>query len=148
LDKLRVFLDTNVIISYLQGNAEVKDLFLDEILEKVHYVVSPVVYQELIFASNQMEKRDALRTQADFAKVDRYVEVVSLETSKIKVDSKNLRGLRNRLVHANDILILQTAVSSCDYLLTLDKKLLEIEKMDSMRIVSPTEYFHLVEVQR
>lgn len=145
---MKVFLDTNVIISYLQGNGDLRNLFSKRILEKVQYVISPIVYQEIIFAANQMEKKDLLRTQTDLAKIDNFVKVVSIDTSKIEVESKTMRELRNRLVHANDILILQTAVLHCNYLLTLDGNLLKIGKMDSLKIISPSEYFHVVEARQ
>jgi predicted nucleic acid-binding protein len=68
-----------------------------------------------------------------------------VDSSRARIDSGKLRDLRNRMVHSNDILILQTASLNCDYFLTMDKKLLEIERLGSMRIVSPAEYFNLVE---
>jgi predicted nucleic acid-binding protein len=145
MEKLKVFLDTSVVISYLQGNKELENLFSQSILREVRYMVSSVVYQEIIFATDRMEMIYRRHTRTELAKFDSFVEVIPDDASKMRLDPKKLRDLRNLMIHSNDILILQTALLNCDYLLTLDKELLEIRKMASLRIVSPAEFFPLVE---
>ena len=144
MEKLKVFLDTSVVISYLQGNKELENLFSQRILRKVRYMVSSIVYQEIIFATNRMEMIYRRHIRKELAKFDTFVEVIPDDASKMRLDPKKLRDMRNLMIHSNDILIFQTAILNCDYLLTLDQKLLEIKKMDSLRIVSPAGFFPLM----
>lgn len=143
MEKLKVFLDTNVIVSYFQGSRDVVDLFSMKVLEKVQYIINPIIYQEIILVMERIQKRDLKKI--DLTKIDNFVKVVQIDSSKIDVYLKKMREFRNLLVHTNDILILQTAILECDYLLTLDNDLLEIGEIDSLKIVSPREFFNMLE---
>jgi len=146
MEKLKVFLDTNVIVSYFQGRRDVVDLFSKKVLEKVQYIVNPIVYQEIILVMERMQKNDPSRI--DLEKLDDFVEVVQIDRSKMDFYINKMREFRNLLVHTNDILILQTAILECDYLLTLDNNLLQISQIDSLKIVSPREYFIMLGVRQ
>lgn len=143
MEKLKVFLDTNVIVSYFQGRRDVVDLFSMKVLEKVQYIINPIIYQEIILVMERIQKRDLKKI--DLTKIDNFVRVVQIDSSKIDVYLNKMREFRNLLVHTNDILILQTAILECDYLLTLDNDLLEIGEIDSLKIVSPREFFNMLE---
>ena len=146
MEKLRVFLDTNVIVLYLLGKRNLVDLFSQKVLEKVHYIVNPIVYQETILAMGPIWRRRF--AEIDLNKIAEYVEVVQIDSSKMDSYLEKMRKFRNLLVHADDILILQTAILQCDYLLTLDYGLLEIGQIDSLKIISPNEYFILLGVRQ
>jgi len=138
-----VFFDTSVIVSYFQGRRDVVDLFSMKVLEKVQYIINPIIYQEIILVMERIQKRDLKKI--DLTKIDNFVRVVQIDSSKIDVYLNKMREFRNLLVHTNDILILQTAILECDYLLTLDNDLLEIGEIDSLKIVSPREFFNMLE---
>lgn len=146
MEKLRVFLDTSVIVSYFLGDRDLVDLFSEKVLEKVHYIVNPIVYQETILVMRSKSTRRL--TKFDLNKMADYVEVVQIDRPKMESYLEKMRKFRNLLVHTNDILILQTAILQCDYLLTLDHGLLEISQIDSLKIISPNEYFILLGVRQ
>ena len=138
MEKIRVFLDTSVIISYFQNVRDVVELFSERVREKVQFIVNPIVYQEIILAMRHIEN-------IDLEKLDNFVELVSIERTKIGAYLEKMREFRNLMVHTNDILILQTAILEGDYLLTLDNQLLEIEKIDSLKIMSPRQFLNSLE---
>lgn len=135
--KLKAFLDTSVIISYFQNEKDLAKLFSKEVLEKVQYIISPIVYQEIFLAMRRVEG-------VDLKKLDKIVEMAQIDRSEMDVYLDKVKSLRNLLVHTNDILVLQTAISAADYLLTLDGQLLEIREIESLKIVSPREFFNIV----
>lgn len=135
MKKLRTFLDTNVVISYLLNEKHLASLFSPELLEKVEYIINPIVYQETIFVMRRQLARINLN------KIHEFVKVVQIDSSKTNFYVEKLQKLDKFIAHTNDLLILQTAISECDYLLTLDHQLLEIRGVDSLKIVSPVEFF-------
>lgn len=147
-EKLKSFLDSNVVISFLQGTEESQGLFSERVLAKVQYVISPIVYQEILLVTRLMEKRDLLRTGTTLAFIDSFVKVITIATSKTRTDSEILRQLRDRMVHTNDIVLLQAAIENCEYFLTLDRELLQIKELATLKIVSPTEFLKVVEESR
>lgn len=72
-----VFLDTNVIIGYLRGDASAAQLFSAEATGRVRFAVNPIVLQELLLAADAAGRpefehiRDHLRVlPVDFAKAE------------------------------------------------------------------------------
>jgi predicted nucleic acid-binding protein len=143
--KIKGFLDSNVVIAYLQGKEETKTLFSDRVLAKAQYLISPIVYQEVLLFSNLMEKRDLIRTGATLDLIENLAKVVTIAEMKTKTDPKILRQLRNRMVHTNDIVILQAALNNCDYFLTFDRDLLRVKELVTLKIVTPVEFLRLLE---
>ncbi len=133
--KMKVFLDANVLISYFKNEEILRNLFSKEVLEKVQYITNPVVCQEIILAG------DRIKEKIDIKKLDN-VNIVQTDTTKM--DIGKIKEFRNKLVHTNDILILQSATSGSDYLLTFDKNLLNIKGIESLKIISPDEFFELL----
>jgi predicted nucleic acid-binding protein len=143
MGKLKVFLDTSILFSYFRNEKDVMKLFSKEMLEKVQYIINPIVYQELILAG------DRIKEKIEFKKIEDHVKMVQIDTSKMDIDHKRVREFRNRIVHTNDVLILQTAISECDYLLTLDQFLINIGKeIKTLKVVSPNEFFKLLGVHQ
>lgn len=138
MGKLKVFLDSSVIISYFQNERDLAELFSKEVLDRVRYIINPIVYQEIILAMRRVEG-------LDLKKLGDSVEIVQIDRSEMDGYLEKVRSLRNLLVHTNDILILQNAISEGDYLLTLDSQLLEIREIESLKIVSPREFFNILE---
>ncbi len=137
MEKIRVFLDTNILILYFRGKPELKKLFSKEVLKRVQFVINPIVFQEIILVS------DSLKEKLDFKKINNNIELIPLNKSDLDYDK--IRNFRNMAVHANDILILQTSLSNCDYLLTEDKQLLSINDIKPLSIISIKDFFKLLE---
>lgn len=46
------FLDTDVIVGYLRGEASALELFSAEAKGRIHFAINPIVLQELLLASD------------------------------------------------------------------------------------------------
>jgi predicted nucleic acid-binding protein len=114
--KIRAFLDTNVLLEYFRGKAELQHLFSEEVRERAAFVVNGIVLQELLLS--QVNDRD-------LAAMEPYVEIVAVGVNPSSPELQAmLRDVRNHSLHVNDILILATA-RSYDVLLTYDHDLLQ-----------------------
>lgn len=133
--KLKVFLDTNVLLAALRGNSDANALFEPGSERAASYVVDPVVLQELLLA--------AQGTTTDLDKIIQHVHVLDTEAPLSSERVAEIRALRNRLVHANELLILGAA-RDCDILLTYDKELLRLG--DAAGVVTKTPKSFLVEL--
>jgi predicted nucleic acid-binding protein len=113
--KIRAFLDTNVLLEYFAGKAELQHLFSEEVRERAAFAINGIVVQELLLS--QVNDRDLTAMES-------YVEIVALGVVPSSPELQAmLRDVRNRSLHVNDILILATA-RSYDVLLTYDRDLL------------------------
>ena len=114
--KIRAFLDTNVLLEYFRGKAELQHLFSEEVRERAAFAVNGIVLQELLLS--QVNDRD-------LAAMEPYVEIVAVGADPASPELQTmLRDVRNHSLHVNDILILATA-RSYDVLLTYDRDLLQ-----------------------
>ncbi|MGG6268554.1 type II toxin-antitoxin system VapC family toxin [Leptolyngbya sp. AN03gr2] len=111
-----VFLDTNVVVSYLRGESPSSRLFSHDIIDKVHLAINPVVLQELFLLSETRDRPEALD------EIQQEVTLLPLNLEKAEEYLKQAADLRNRIAHSNDVLILSSA-SDCDYLVTYDQAL-------------------------
>lgn len=113
--KIRVFLDTNVLLEYFQGKAELQHLFSEEVRERAAFAINSIVVQELLLSYRGEE----------LIAVEPYLEILPLDVDPSSPELQAmLRDERNRSLHVNDILILATARSH-DVLLTSDRDLLK-----------------------
>jgi predicted nucleic acid-binding protein len=114
--KIRAFLDTNVLLEYFRGKAELQHLFSEEVRERAAFAVNGIVLQELLLS--QVNDRD-------LAAMEPYVEIVAVGVDPASPELQAmLRDVRNHSLHVNDILIL-AAARSYDVLLTYDRDLLQ-----------------------
>lgn len=127
--KIRVFLDTNVLLEYFAGKAELQHLFSEEVRERAAFAINGIVAQELLLSRV---------TDSDLAVMD-HVEIVDLDFGPSSPEwQPMLRDERNRSLHVNDILILATA-RTFDVLLTYDRELLQAGKA-VLRSETPEEF--------
>jgi predicted nucleic acid-binding protein len=132
--KIRAFLDTEVLLEYIRGKVELKSLFSDEVRERAAFAINAIVLQELLLA------RDKADGGVDLTQVVPYLEVVGAGVDLYSPEAvAELYQLRNRLVHANDVLILAGA-RSCDVLLTYDRDLLDAGPAAAVRSETPEEF--------
>jgi predicted nucleic acid-binding protein len=127
--KIRAFLDTNVLLEYFDGKPELQHLFSEEIRERVAFAINGIVAQELLLSGVNDDELAALE----------HVEIVELGvTPSSPVLQAMLRDERNYSLHVNDILILATA-RSYDVLLTYDPELREASQ-SVLRSETPDEF--------
>lgn len=121
MDKLKVFLDTSVLVRLLSGEKQLLELFSQEILNRVSYVANPIVFQELLLFGERAAHK------IDWDDLQHKIDIVPVNLAEL--DSEILGGLhrfRNLAMHSNDVLIIGTARGAgCDYLLTYDKALMQ-----------------------
>ena len=128
--KIRAFLDTNVLLEYFRGKAELQHLFSEEVRERAAFSINGIVAQELLLSRV---------TDSDLAAMDPYVEIVELDFGPSSPEWQSmLRDERNRSLHVNDIFILATA-RTFDVLLTYDRELLQAGKA-VLRSETPEEF--------
>lgn len=132
--KIRVFVDTNVLLEYIRGKAELQPLFSAAVRERAAFTINAIVLQELLLA------RDKAEGGLDLTRVVPYLEVVSAGIDLYSPELvEELQRLRDRVVHANDILILAGA-RACDVLLTYDRDLLDAGSSAAVRSETPEEF--------
>jgi len=129
--KIRAFLDTNVLLEYFAGKAELQHLFSEEVRERAAFVVNGIVLQELILSYKGKE----------LMSVEPYLDIADLGIDPSSPEFQTiLRDERNRNMHVNDILILVGA-RACDVLLTYDnKKLFRVDNSARLRPETPEEF--------
>ncbi|TKJ24593.1 MAG: hypothetical protein CEE42_10200 [Promethearchaeota archaeon Loki_b31] len=134
MKKIRVFLDTSIIISYLRNEKSLRNLFSRRVLERVQYIINPIISQEILLVAESIREKSLL------AQIYKYIKIIPLD-----VDFDKLMRFRNLMVHTNDILIIETATRESDYLLTLDRTLLKLNQLRPLEIISPKRFFKLLE---
>jgi predicted nucleic acid-binding protein len=133
--KIRAFLDTDVLLDYLRGKPELQLLFSPEVEDRVSFAVNPVVLQELLLASGAVDQ------PVDLNRLTKHLEIVGAEELPAPNILNHLRELRNRLAHANDLMILESS-SHCDVLLTYNKALLELGNIAEVESETPEEFLN------
>src|SRR5258708_7600005 len=99
--KIRAFLDTNVLVEYIRGKAGLQRLFSAEVRERAAFAINAIVLQELLLS------RDEAAGGLDLTTVVPYLEVVGAGVDLASPETlAELRELRNRVMHTNDVLIL------------------------------------------
>lgn len=134
MKKIRVFLDSSVIVLYLKGEKSLKGLFSSRVLEKVQYIINPIISQEILLMAESIEEKSSLSI------IFKHIRTIPLD-----VEFDTLKRFRNKVAHTNDILILQTAISESYYLLTQDRELLNLEQFSPLEIISPEQFFKILE---
>jgi predicted nucleic acid-binding protein len=125
-----VFLDTNVIIGYLRGEPAVLQLFSAEANGRARFAVNPIVLQELLLAADA--------AAPEFERIRDHLRVLPVDLAKAEALLTRLRGVRNRVAHSNDFLILSSA-DECDFLVTRDKLLKNLVKTPKPQVITPEE---------
>src|SRR6266566_9503671 len=126
-----VFLATNVIVGYFRGEPSAAQLFSAEAEGRIRFAVNPIVLQELLLAA------DAAGLP-EFERIRDHLRVLPVDFAKAEALLPQVRALRDRLVHANDILILSSAVE-CDFFVTRDAILKTLVTAEKPQVVTPEE---------
>jgi len=127
---MRVFLDTNVLVSAVATRGLCADV-LREIFVSHQLIISAPLISEL---------KNILLTKIGVPKevISDFVEVLTQDC----ILSENSELINIDINDGDDILILSTAINGeAQLFVTGDKELLQLEKIQSMRIVSPREFW-------
>lgn len=139
--KIKVFLDTSVVVRLLAGEANLLRLFSEELLSEVTYVTNPIVFQELLIAAE--------RTNGDFdlSDLDQHIELIPVDPGVLDSRfARELRRLRNLAVHSNDVLMIGTAeAAQCEYFLTYDSQLAKAGESGQLKILAPEAFLALLD---
>ena len=126
-----VFVDTNVIVGYLQGEPLAAKLFSAEAAGRIRFAVNPIVLQELLLAADAAGR-------PEFEGIRDHFRVLPVDYAKAEAMLPRVRALRNRLTHSNDILILSSA-DECDFLVTSHAALKTLVTAEKPQVVTPEE---------
>ncbi len=133
---MRVFLDTNVLVSAVATRGLCADL-LRNILVSQQLVVSNPLISEL---------KRILRIKIGIPQeiVSDFVEILTQDA----ILSENTQSENIDINDKDDILILSTALNgNAELFVTGDKELLELGHVRSMRIVSPRGFWEILKIQ-
>jgi predicted nucleic acid-binding protein len=126
-----VFLDTNVIIGYIQGDPAAVQLFSAEAAGRIRVAVNGIVLQELLLAADGASR-------PEFEQIRDHLRVLPVDLAKAEALLPQFRALRNRLAHSNDVLILSSA-TECDFLVTSNALLKSLVTAEKPQVVTPEE---------
>jgi uncharacterized protein len=133
---MRAFLDTNVLVSAVATRGLCADV-LREILVSHQLVISAPLIAELKKILHT-KIRIPQEIVSDFIELLSQDSILSESTELTNVDIKD----------KDDILILSTALNgNAKLLVTGDKEVLELGKIQAMRIVSPRELWETLKTQ-
>lgn len=135
---LVAFLDTNVVAAYLSGQGAAAHLFDDKVRSKTKYAINPIVVQELFLAAD-----DKLRPAFVNMLEKRMLEILEIDSDKTKDVLDKARGLRDHIVHSNDLFILSSA-KSCDYLISDNKEMAHLLKGDGPEVLTAEQFISRV----
>lgn len=116
MEKPLVFLDTNVLASYLRGDTAIVHLFDREILDRIRLAINAIVLQELLFLAEVRNHPEIVD------QIQEKVTILDFDLVKLGEYWQRAGYIRNILAHSNDVLILSSA-ANCDYLVTYDQQL-------------------------
>jgi len=134
---MRVFLDTNVLVSAVATRGLCADV-LREILVSHQLVVAAPLIAEL---THILRTKIGIPQEiiSDFVKVLTQDSILSENTELTNIDIND----------KDDILILSTALNgNAELFVTGDNELLELGKIQSMRIVSPRKFWETLKSRR
>ena len=132
---LRILLDTNIYISAILFNGKPRQILQELVDEKITGYISNEILKELEDTLSKPKFRLTNDfTQIVLSEIREVTKIVSI------IPLTNYLDLRDR----DDYHILEAAYSAkVDFLITGDKDLLSLEKIQDFKIVSPDEYLRI-----
>ena len=132
-DKLKVVLDTNIIVSALIAKEGASAIIFEKILlEKIENYTCKEIIEELkeVFSRKEITKRTDSKTRIFI--LENYLK------NSIKISKKTEIKLAE---HESDNKFIEIAVDSdSDYIISGDQHLLKLKKFMEIKIVKPKEF--------
>jgi len=136
--KKKVFLDTNVILCYLNGDPSCTDLFDRNIKHNYQFFINPVVMQEVLHVTGFSRMDNKIKAE-DVEKILSKLKILEFANEKDIRDIATLTKLKNGFVHANDFLNISSAMKECEYFVTLDNQLLKLDTLGNTKLLTPSK---------
>ena len=134
---MKVFLDTNVLVSAMATRGLCSDV-LREVLTSHQLVVSAALFTEL-----KRVLRQKLRIPAEL--INEAIEILQQDAYFSAASTFPDVEIRDK----DDLMILSSALNgNADLLVTGDKELLDLGKVEAMEIVSPRGFWEKVQAKR
>ena len=130
-EKPLAFLDTNVILNYIQGEPSAVRLFAAAADGQLGLAVNPVVLQELLLSVDTAKR-------PDFGQLSKQLRVLPLNLEKAEALVPHVRAMQDELAHVNDVLILSSA-DACDFLVTSDRLLKRLVMAEKPEVITSEE---------
>jgi predicted nucleic acid-binding protein len=131
--QVSVFLDASVLLDYLRGSAAGAHLFDPEIIARARYSIDPTVLREILLLADASERSKLLEL------IKERISLLSIKPDKISQTLRRIKDLRNRIAHSDDVMILASA-SDCDYLVTADLELLQLQQGSRPEVVTVDQF--------
>jgi putative PIN family toxin of toxin-antitoxin system len=133
---MRIFLDTNVLVSAVGTRGLCADV-LREVLISHQLVVSPPLFSEL---KNILQKKLSLPHDLIYE----FIEILQQDAHQSSPSDLPDVNIQDK----DDLIILSSAQNGkTDIFITGDKELLELKKIDDMDIISPKMFWERLKVQ-
>lgn len=130
---MRVFFDTNVLVSAFTARGLCADLFKGTVASCTLVVSEPLL--------TEMRRILADKFGASKDSIDEAISVIEQDAAHAPVGA--LRDIR--IKDRDDVLILSSALhGKTDFFVTGDKEVLALGKIDSMRILSPRQFWDVM----
>lgn len=133
--KIRAFLSSDVLLEYLKGKPELRDLFSDEVRERADFVTNGTTIVQLVNASRNRGR--------DVGKILPHVEIADIELLSPEMMERFREQIVTGEMHINDVMTLFRARLS-DVLLTYDEKLRDAASTLAVRTETPEEFLQEV----
>jgi len=145
-EKKRTFLDTSVLIEYVNGNPEIKTIFSNTVVRRFRFVTDPIVMQRVILFSNKMnippERLNIFSNR---------VKIIRLQTSLTDFFRQEFSGdIRNMIIHdryefhSNDFLSIWNAIKqNVELFCTLDRELLQLSSKFPITFTTPMQIIEI-----
>ena len=131
---MNVVLDTNILISATLWNTSIANRLLNQLISKSNIFTSEYILLEF----EKVLKRDFNKSEEDAAKLTEDLSIIFTTVNP----SKKLNVVKD---DPDDNKILECAVeSSSDYIVTYDKHLLNLNKFENIKIITPEEMLRLL----
>ena len=127
------FLDTGTLTDLLDGKGAAAHLFDADVAARAEYVVNPIVLQEILLSGGRRQRFGLGELVKD------RITVLPIDPDKTERVLERARHLRDRLVHANDVLIFASA-SDCDYLVTDDPALAQLPENGRPEVLTAEQF--------
>ena len=133
---MKVFLDTNVLVSAMATRGLCADV-LRKVFTSHQLVVSVPLFNELKRVLRQ-------KLQIPSEVIDDSIEILQRDAHFATASTLSNVKIRDK----DDLMILSSALNgNADLLVTGDKELLDLRKIDEMEIVSPREFWERMRTQ-
>lgn len=136
---MRVLLDSNVYITYLLNpSGSTAFIFAPETLSKMTLLLPRQLLSEFL---EKIETKDYLIERINRHQLRQFLDVLDVFGEKVAPIEQEIPSVSRD--PKDDFLLAYAVLGRADYLVTNDKDLLVLEKIDEMKIVTVHQFFQI-----